>query len=80
MEDEVALDVRDDGIGFDPAGLPVRADGGGFGLTAMRQRVERLAGTLDIESEPGTGTAISARVPAPCVPGSSAHDPSVATT
>jgi signal transduction histidine kinase len=65
MEDEVALDVRDDGIGFDPAGLPVSADGGGFGLTAMRQRVERLSGTLEIESESGAGTAISACVPAP---------------
>jgi signal transduction histidine kinase len=74
MEDEVALDVRDDGIGFDPAGLPVPADGGGFGLTAMRQRVERLSGTLDIESESGTGTAISARVPAPCVQEPSAQE------
>jgi signal transduction histidine kinase len=63
MEDEVALDVRDDGVGFDPASLTESADGG-FGLTAMRQRVERLAGTLEIESEPGTGTAISACVPA----------------
>jgi signal transduction histidine kinase len=67
MEDEVALDVRDDGIGFDPAGLPVSADGGGFGLTAMRQRVELLSGTLEIESESGVGTAISACVPAPLV-------------
>jgi signal transduction histidine kinase len=66
MEDEVALDVRDDGIGFDPAGLPGPAGGAGFGLTAMRERVERLSGTLEIESESGTGTAISACVPAPC--------------
>jgi signal transduction histidine kinase len=63
MEDEVALDVRDDGVGFDPASLTVSADGG-FGLTAMRERVERLAGTLEIESEQGAGTAISACVPA----------------
>jgi len=67
MEDEVALDVRDDGVGFDPAALPEPAGGGGFGLTAMRQRVERLSGTLEIETEAGAGTAISACVPAPCV-------------
>jgi signal transduction histidine kinase len=67
MEDEVALDVRDDGVGFDPASMTVSADGG-FGLTAMRQRVERLAGTLEIESERGTGTAISACVPASTAP------------
>ncbi|MFG2080046.1 sensor histidine kinase [Micromonospora tulbaghiae] len=63
MEDLVTLDVRDDGVGFEPGTR--RADGaGGFGLTGMRQRVQRLAGRLEIESEPGGGTAISATVPA----------------
>ncbi|MEV0593316.1 sensor histidine kinase [Nonomuraea cavernae] len=61
MEDVVTLDVRDDGAGFDPERVH---DGGGFGLTSMRKRVSRLAGTLEIESEPGGGTAISASVPA----------------
>src|SRR5262245_4441763 len=63
MGDVVTLDVRDDGIGF---AVPERgpADGSGFGLTGMRQRVARVAGSLAIESEPGGGTAISARVPA----------------
>jgi signal transduction histidine kinase len=65
MEDVVTLDVRDDGIGFDPAGLPVEpVDGTGFGLTAMRQRVGRVAGQLEVESAPGEGTAVSATVPA----------------
>jgi signal transduction histidine kinase len=36
---------------------------GGFGLVAMRQRVEGVSGTLQVESEPGGGTAISACVP-----------------
>lgn len=66
LDDDVALDVRDDGVGFDPAQLDgVRADAatGGFGLVAMRQRIEGLAGTLQVESEPGGGTAISACVP-----------------
>ncbi|MEW9533840.1 sensor histidine kinase [Microbispora sp. NPDC049125] len=61
MEDVVTLDVRDDGAGFDPERV---RGGGGFGLTSMRKRVSRLAGTLEIESEPGGGTAISASVPA----------------
>jgi signal transduction histidine kinase len=63
MAHEVALDVRDDGRGFDPPGHRPHADGG-FGLVAMRQRIERLSGTLQIESEPGAGTAISACIPA----------------
>ncbi|SDH08428.1 Signal transduction histidine kinase [Lentzea fradiae] len=57
LENEVALDVRDDGRGFDQA----RAEG--FGLVAMRQRIEGVAGTVQVESEPGAGTGVSARVP-----------------
>ncbi|APU16871.1 MULTISPECIES: sensor histidine kinase [Actinoalloteichus] len=65
MEDLVTLDVRDDGRGFDPDARPAGGSAsGGFGLAGMRQRVQRLAGRLDIESEPGGGTAISASVPA----------------
>jgi signal transduction histidine kinase len=59
MDDEISLDVRDDGRGFDP----LTDTAIGYGLTGMRARAERLAGTVDIESEPGYGTAISARVP-----------------
>ncbi|QWF83997.1 sensor histidine kinase [Amycolatopsis sp. CA-230715] len=62
LDREVALDVRDDGAGFDPA-VPRSAEPGGFGLRIMRQRVEDLSGVLRIESEPGAGTGISACVP-----------------
>jgi signal transduction histidine kinase len=75
MGEDVVLDVRDDGRGFDPArasrepvyaGGHAAADGaprGGFGLVAMRQRIEGVSGTLQVESELGAGTAISACVP-----------------
>jgi signal transduction histidine kinase len=73
LQHEVALDVRDDGRGFDPAELAAgtarnaasqtSSPGGGFGLTIMRQRVEGLSGILRIESEPGAGTGISASIP-----------------
>jgi signal transduction histidine kinase len=68
MGDVVSLDVRDDGVGFT---VPSSTEGrdSGFGLSAMRQRVNRVAGTLAIESEPGAGTAVSARVPAIVAPG-----------
>jgi signal transduction histidine kinase len=69
MEDVVSLDVRDDGAGFTETGSNGHLNGenpaaGGFGLIAMRQRVTRLAGQLEIESEPGAGTAVSASLPA----------------
>ncbi|HEY6740098.1 MAG TPA: sensor histidine kinase [Actinopolymorphaceae bacterium] len=75
MEDVVSLDIRDDGRGFDPARLArVRQKGDanlGFGLTGMRQRIRRLAGSFDVESEPGGGTVVSATVPA--IPATADH-------
>ena len=62
MDDVVTLDVRDDGTGFAAPSPSLR--NGGFGLTAMRQRVEGLAGTLEVESDPGAGTTVAASVPA----------------
>jgi signal transduction histidine kinase len=53
------LEVCDDGAGFDPA----LGGGGGFGLPGMRERAERLGGTLQIESAPGAGTRVRVEVP-----------------
>jgi signal transduction histidine kinase len=61
MEDQVTLDVRDDGVGI--AATNGNASAGGFGLDAMRQRIASVSGTLTIESERGGGTAVSASVP-----------------
>ncbi|MER6285596.1 sensor histidine kinase [Streptomyces sviceus] len=63
LDEEVILDIRDHGVGFDPLALPPRTRTGGFGLDGMRARAERIAGSLTVESEPGHGTALSARVP-----------------
>jgi signal transduction histidine kinase len=59
--DEVVLDVRDDGVGFD---VDAPAGSSSFGLRGMRQRVARLAGELTLESRAGRGTAVSVRLPA----------------
>lgn len=53
MSDLVALDIIDDGVGFEQ-GNPY-----GFGLKTMRERVHELGGTLTMESEHGTAIAIS---------------------
>lgn len=60
------LEVRDDGRGFDPEARSVErsSDDGGYGLVAMRERIESVAGGLIVESRPGHGTAIRAEVPA----------------
>jgi signal transduction histidine kinase len=54
-----ALEVADDGVGFEPA----LRGGDGFGLPGMRERVERLGGSLRVESAPGAGTRVRAEVP-----------------
>jgi signal transduction histidine kinase len=60
------LVVRDDGRGFDPSRLPTPATGpvnGGYGLVAMRERIESVAGELRVDSRPGCGTTVRAEVP-----------------
>ncbi|MQY07739.1 sensor histidine kinase [Actinomadura macrotermitis] len=63
-DDQVALDVRDDGAGFAPDRPRGGDESGGYGLAAMHRRVARVAGTLAVESAPGAGTAVRASVPA----------------
>ncbi|MEV5411861.1 sensor histidine kinase [Thermopolyspora sp. NPDC052614] len=60
LDDVVLLDVRDDGVGFDPGHAPAE----GFGLVSMRERVREVGGTLEIESGSGQGTAVAVCVPA----------------
>ena len=62
MEDVVVLDVQDDGRGFDPDRVAVD-DERGFGLRAMRERVEALGGSLLVESEPGAGSTLVVGLP-----------------
>ena len=65
MEDQVALDVHDDGQGFDPVSLsrPPDQSRGGFGLHTMRERLAQLGGQLIVESSPGEGTTLAAQIP-----------------
>ncbi|PRH76845.1 two-component sensor histidine kinase [Streptomyces solincola] len=78
LDDQLVLDVADDGRGFDPGlllpgagpapGAPGAspapgADGRGHGLPAMRARVRQLGGVLTVESAPGEGTVLSAAIP-----------------
>ena len=60
----VRISVQDEGQGFDPA-LVRDQDPRGFGLQVMRERAERVGGTLSIESQPGRGTRVVLRVPYP---------------
>jgi PAS domain S-box-containing protein len=56
-EAALALRVQDDGTGFE------LGDSQRFGLRGMRERVALLGGSLEVESEPGAGTTITAHFP-----------------
>ncbi len=57
----ITLAVADDGSGFDPGRLEEALDHG-FGLASMRERVEQIGGTLDVDTAPGTGTRVVVRL------------------
>ena len=57
--DQALVEVRDDGVGFDPE----QDAGSAFGLLGMRYRVEAERGTLTVVSAPGKGTRIEASLP-----------------
>lgn len=61
-EDEGSLrvSVRDDGIGFDPRNVDAANH---FGLLLMRERVEMVGGVLHVETSPGAGVQIVAKLP-----------------
>jgi len=65
MDDQIALDIHDDGQGFDPQtlGSPPDQASGGFGLRGMRQRVEQIGGEMLVESSPGMGTTLVVQLP-----------------
>jgi len=59
----VCFEVRDDGQGFDPLTADAMTRDGRFGLMTMRERVEMLGGSLQIDSSPGRGTRLRATLP-----------------
>ena len=62
--DEVILEVRDDGIGFDPPSRWIDlARQGHLGLVGASERAESLGGSFSIESAPGKGTVIRTVIP-----------------
>lgn len=73
-QQELTVDIHDDGIGFtvpdtflprftDTATAPDASEHTGYGLYGLEQRLTTLNGTLTVESAPGEGTVLAARIP-----------------
>ena len=56
----VTFEVRDNGVSYETT-----ADEAGARLTKMTDRVDAIAGSLDIVSKPGEGTIIAGTIPVP---------------
>lgn len=59
-EGQILVTITDQGLGFDPQKAAI---GGRLGLAFMRERVRLLGGIFEIDSSPGHGTVIRARLP-----------------
>ncbi|AZA10477.1 Sensor histidine kinase LiaS [Corynebacterium gerontici] len=69
-QDEVRLDVVDNGVGFDPSAVAARPAGlGHIGIDAMRSRAREQGGALIVDAEPGRGCALSVVLPISEKPG-----------
>ena len=67
---DIALEVRDNGRGFVTEhmarnGKLPESPTGHYGLTGMRERAALIGGSLEVTSEPGAGTTVRLRTPAP---------------
>lgn len=62
-ENQLHLEIRDNGNGFEARPEMKRAAGQGIGLMGMRERAEHLQGSFAIRSAPQEGTTVSVRVP-----------------
>ena len=60
LADEIQLTVSDSGVGFESE---LAMNGEGLGLISMRERLRLVNGELSIQSKPGRGTTVLARVP-----------------
>ena len=64
MGDNVVLEVKDDGRGFDPGMVREQAlQSHHFGILGMQERAELVGGSIELISKPETGTKIHIQVP-----------------
>jgi signal transduction histidine kinase len=62
---EASVIVQDDGVGFEPGEAGTGRAPDSFGLFSIRERLRRHGGALEVQTEPGGGTRVAARLPLP---------------
>ncbi|MDO9119278.1 MAG: CheR family methyltransferase [Nitrospira sp.] len=66
-QETLQIEVRDEGVGFDlaaaAAGSSTMAMSSKFGLFSIRERMQALGGSFEVQSAPGAGTTATLRLP-----------------
>jgi signal transduction histidine kinase len=64
VDGQLRVAVMDDGVGFDTTQIGTDIDGvGGFGLFSIKERLEAIGGTMNVESTRGGGTCVTLAAP-----------------
>jgi signal transduction histidine kinase len=63
LRDWICLTIKDDGKSFDVKRVLLTKGDGRLGLLGMRERLEMVGGSFKVESAPGKGTTITAKIP-----------------
>lgn len=64
-QNQIVLQIRDEGPGFDPRAVARRAGRESWGLTSMRERAELIGASFHVVTRPGHGTEVTVSMPLP---------------
>ncbi len=64
-KDILKIEVRDDGVGFDPAAVDEACSEKHFGIFSVREQLAHLGGRMEIRSAPGRGACVTMMLPRP---------------
>ncbi|HKT35558.1 MAG TPA: response regulator [Nitrospira sp.] len=62
-DQQLRIEVQDQGRGFDPLAMEAKSENGHFGLFSVRERMQAMGGRLDVKSRPGEGTTVMMMLP-----------------
>jgi CheY-like chemotaxis protein/two-component sensor histidine kinase len=62
-DQELRIEVQDEGRGFDPVAMEAKSESGHFGLFSVKERMQAMGGRLDVKSKPGAGTTVTMTLP-----------------
>ena len=62
-DQQLIIEVQDEGRGFDPLAMEAKSENGHFGLFSVKERMQAMGGRLDVDSRPGEGATITMRLP-----------------